>query len=172
MATISFRLKRDMPLWKRLKCTQKVQQIWWQTMATPHTGLRVLARYLQYHVRVRVLNNDMRCLSFYILMYLWYGRIASWYIRVLVAFAPYLVPCHRDAALLPCYIPYWLIPSKYVFVGIISRGSVYLRWGMGDGVGSVVSSSSELTARTLRQFWCTTHTGQPFMGNTQIVGGQ
>ena len=37
--------------------------------------------------RVRSWNNSMRCMSFYILMNLWYGRIASSDIRVLVVFA-------------------------------------------------------------------------------------
>ena len=39
--------------------------------------------------RVRSWNNDdgVRCMSFYILLNLWYGRIASWDIRVLVVFA-------------------------------------------------------------------------------------
>ena len=41
--------------------------------------------------RVRPWNNCMRCMSFYILMNSWYGRIASWDIRVLVVFAPNLV---------------------------------------------------------------------------------
>ena len=37
-------------------------------------------------------NNGMRCMSFCILISLWYGRIASWDIRVLVVFAPNLAP--------------------------------------------------------------------------------
>ena len=40
--------------------------------------------------RVRSWNNGVRCMSFYILKNLWYGRIASWDIRVLVVFAPNL----------------------------------------------------------------------------------
>ena len=51
--------------------------------------------------RVRSWNNGVRCMSFYILMNLWYGRIASWDIRVLVVFAPTLALCHWHAALLP-----------------------------------------------------------------------
>ena len=35
-------------------------------------------------------NNGVRYMSFYMLMNLWYGRIASWDIRVLVVFAPNL----------------------------------------------------------------------------------
>ena len=45
--------------------------------------------------------NNARCMSFYILMNLWYGRIASWDIRVLVVFAPNLALCHWHAALFP-----------------------------------------------------------------------
>ena len=52
--------------------------------------------------RVTSWNNGMRCMSFYILMNLWYDRIASWGIRVLVVFAPNLALCHWYAALLPC----------------------------------------------------------------------
>ena len=52
--------------------------------------------------RVRSWNNGVRCTSFYILMNLWYGRIASWDIRVLVVFALNLALCHWHAALLPC----------------------------------------------------------------------
>ena len=52
--------------------------------------------------RVRSWNSGVRRMSFYILMSLWYGRIASWDIRVLVVFAPNLALCHRLAALLPC----------------------------------------------------------------------
>ena len=52
--------------------------------------------------RVRSWNNGARCMSLYILMNLWYGRIASWDIRVLVVFAPNLALCHWHAALLPC----------------------------------------------------------------------
>ena len=37
--------------------------------------------------RVRSWNNGMRCMSLYIFTKLWYGRIASWDIRVLVVFA-------------------------------------------------------------------------------------
>ena len=51
---------------------------------------------------VRSWNNGMRCMSFYILMNLWYGRIAMWDIRVLVVLAPNLALCHWHAALLPC----------------------------------------------------------------------
>ena len=52
--------------------------------------------------RVRSWTNGVRCMSFYILMNLWYGRIASWDIRVLVVFAPNPALCHRHAALVPC----------------------------------------------------------------------
>ena len=52
--------------------------------------------------RVRPWNNGLHCMSFYILMNLWYGRIASWDIRVLVVFAPNLALCHWHAVLLPC----------------------------------------------------------------------
>ena len=38
--------------------------------------------------KVRSWNNGMRCMSLYILMKLWYGRIASWDIRVLVVYLP------------------------------------------------------------------------------------
>ena len=76
--------------------------------------------------RVRSWNNGVRCMSFYILMNLWYGRIASWDIRVLVVFAPNLALCHWHAVLLPCYVPYWrLTPSIYVFIGIVFRRSVW-----------------------------------------------
>ena len=52
--------------------------------------------------RARSWNNGVRCMSFYILMNLWYDRIASWDIRVLVVFAPALALCHWHEAFLPC----------------------------------------------------------------------
>ena len=59
---------------------------------------------MSYHplFRVRSWNNGVRFMSFYILMNLWYGRIASWDIRVLVVFAPNLALCHWHAVLLTC----------------------------------------------------------------------
>ena len=51
---------------------------------------------------VRSWSNGICCRSFYIVMNLWYDRIASCDIRVLVVFAPNLALCHWHAALLPC----------------------------------------------------------------------
>ena len=57
----------------------------------------------------------------------WYGRIASWDIRVLMVFAPNQALCHWHAALLPCYVPHWrLTPSIYVFIGIFFSVEVCL----------------------------------------------
>ena len=56
-------------------------------------------------IRVRSWNDGVRCMSLYILMNLWYDRIASWDIRVLVVFARNLTLCHWHAALLLCYVP-------------------------------------------------------------------
>ena len=47
-------------------------------------------------------NNGTHCMSFFSLMNVLYGRIASWDIRVLVFVVPNPVPCHWNAALLPC----------------------------------------------------------------------
>ena len=75
--------------------------------------------------RVRSWNNGARCMSFYTLMNLWYGRIASWDIRVLVVFTSNSALCHWHAILLPCWVPYWrLTPSIYFFFGIFFRRSV------------------------------------------------
>ena len=48
------------------------------------------------------ITTMLRCMSFCILMNLWYAWIASWDIRVLVVFAPNLDLWHWHAALLPC----------------------------------------------------------------------
>ena len=53
-------------------------------------------------LRVRSWNNGARCMPFYILMNLWYGRIATWDIRVLVVFTSNPALCHCHAILLPC----------------------------------------------------------------------
>ena len=42
MQTILYQFKRNMSLWKRLKCPQCMQRTWWQMVEMPHTGLRVL----------------------------------------------------------------------------------------------------------------------------------
>ena len=52
--------------------------------------------------RVTSWNNGVRRMSIYILRNLWYGRIASWDICVLVVFVPNLALCHWHAVLLPC----------------------------------------------------------------------
>ena len=36
---ILYQIKRDMAVWKRLGCPQRNQRTWWQTVATPYTGL-------------------------------------------------------------------------------------------------------------------------------------
>ena len=46
--------------------------------------------------RIRSWNNGMRCMSFVFLMNLWYGRIASWNIRVMVVFLPRIWPFVTD----------------------------------------------------------------------------
>ena len=56
--------------------------------------------------KVRSWNNGVRCMSFYILMNLWYGRIASWDSLVLVVFAPNLALCHWNAASLHYHARY------------------------------------------------------------------
>ena len=38
--------KRDVAAWKRLGCPQHMQQTWWQIVATPFTGFRVLEKKL------------------------------------------------------------------------------------------------------------------------------
>ena len=41
--TILYNYKWDMALWKSLKCPQYMQRTWWQTVATQHAGLTLLA---------------------------------------------------------------------------------------------------------------------------------
>ena len=36
---ISYQIKRDVAVWKRLGCPQRTQRTWWQIVATPYTGL-------------------------------------------------------------------------------------------------------------------------------------
>ena len=40
--TILYQFKWDTTLWKSPKCPQYMQRTWWQTVATQHTGLRVI----------------------------------------------------------------------------------------------------------------------------------
>ena len=62
-----------------LMMTEKVY-----TLSYYHHQIRSMNCYPLF--RVRSWNNGMRCMSLYILMNSWYGQIASWDIRVLVAF--------------------------------------------------------------------------------------
>ena len=39
MQNILYQIKRDVAVWKRLRCPQHKQQIWWQIVATPYMGL-------------------------------------------------------------------------------------------------------------------------------------
>ena len=39
MQNISYQIKRDMAVWKILRCPQRNQWTWWQIVATPYTGL-------------------------------------------------------------------------------------------------------------------------------------
>ena len=36
---ILYQIKRDVAIWKRLRCPQRNQRTWWQIVATPYTGL-------------------------------------------------------------------------------------------------------------------------------------
>ena len=42
MQDILYRFKRDVAAWKRLGCPQHMQQSWWQIVATPSMGFRLL----------------------------------------------------------------------------------------------------------------------------------
>ena len=66
--------------------------------------------------RVRSWNDGVRCMSFYILMNLWYDRIASWDIRVVVVFAPNLALCHWHAALFPWPTDDWHLAYMFSLV--------------------------------------------------------
>ena len=66
------------------------------TLSYYHYQIGSIAHSLLF--RVRSWNNGMRCMSFYVHMNLWYGRIASWHNRVLAVFAPNLVLCHWHGA--------------------------------------------------------------------------
>ena len=42
MQAILYQSKRDVGAWKRLGCPQRMQRTWWQIVATPYTGFRLL----------------------------------------------------------------------------------------------------------------------------------
>ena len=42
MQAILYRFKRDVIAWKRLRCPWWFQRTWWQILATPYTGFRLL----------------------------------------------------------------------------------------------------------------------------------
>ena len=141
--------------------------------------------FLMMAVRIRVLNfiifiksevwpichclgsghDGMHCMPFFsFFINLWYGRITSWDILVLVMFTPNMVSCHWQAALLSCWGSYWLLtPSKYVFIGICFLCCMSER---------VLSALCLFMARTLRQLWRSSHTGTPLHEkNTRNVNG-
>ena len=94
--------------------------LWWlrEYIALSYYHYQISSMNYYPLFRVRSWHNGMRCISLYILMKLWYGRIASWAIRVLVAFAPNLALCHWHA-LLPR-----VTPGIYVFTSIFFHRSV------------------------------------------------
>ena len=38
----SYQIQKDVTVWKRLGCPQRMQRTWWQLVATPYTGFSVL----------------------------------------------------------------------------------------------------------------------------------
>ena len=66
-----------------------IERIYIYTLSYYHHQIGSMNYYQLFRVRSSW-NNCMRCMSFYILMNSWYGRIASWDIRVLNVFAPNL----------------------------------------------------------------------------------
>ena len=150
-----------------------IERIYVCTLSYYHHQLGSMHNYPLF--RVKSWNNGMRCMSFYILMNLWCGRIASWNIRVLVSwwYLPRICPppppppppphsCYWHAPLLPCEISYWwLTPSIYVLTGIFSRQSV---------PGRRVSPLCLHKAKSLRQGLCKPHAGSPLTRKQNLKG--
>ena len=62
MQTIVFQFKRDVPMWKILKCPQRMQGTWRQTAVTPYTGFRVVYSYILVYIIYIIMSSVyLRC---------------------------------------------------------------------------------------------------------------
>ena len=77
MQAILYQFKKDMAAWKRLGCSQRMQRTWWQIVAPPYTGFRLLWRGPgpDSTDKSSVMPRAFRCYDFTMILH-----AVSWYI--------------------------------------------------------------------------------------------